>query len=378
MTDYATTDLVSLVLHEDDLLGKTTDLIWWISAPYVLIEADGPTALQKTMTDIGRTAWAQGLGGIISGSQISYFKLGEGGWGAYEVSGVVGQGTGINTVSGTLDGPPVVPNSVTVDAGTGRVATDTPNSPWDGTGTLTGTGVSSGAINYKTNVWTVTYTGIVSGSQDVTITRDHRGRDSQVYTEDIASGDGSTTLFTGLNLSSYPVIPFSVRIVFENYYGFVIIDNGSGDLELTVFPGVPIGAINYDTGAITLNDLAPTVLQIDQRIRADYRVYGIPNEPGAERTDLVADTDSTLATMQKALTPGVDMVFSGAGTKEVVVTLGLTTAEGNDDGTGNPPSWTEGGLYSEGGILLVYFTMPGVRKTSSDTFQHQLKLGVRI
>jgi hypothetical protein len=369
MADFATTDLSSLTPSGSPLDGVTTDLLWYFGEPPVPPDpAPGAEGFQRVTVDLGRIEWAKFLGTIITGGQVSYFKLGEGGWReSAEVSSVVGVGIGITYVTGTIPGPPLIPNSVSIE-GAGQVVTDDPSSPYSGVGRLSGDGV--GTINYKDNTFAVTFTGIIPGGVDVTATRKHRGVRSEILAEDISVGNGLGPYASTLGV--YPVLPGSVR-VFDTGGLESFSDDGNG--VLTGDAGGS-GTIVYLTGAISV--LFGVSVGTTDYVRAEYRGEGMPKSPGAGQSALVADGDSELGTFQKTLVPNTDMVFQGVGSRTVLVTLGLATGEGNDDGTGNPPFWTEGALYSENDVMLVYFTLPGTRKTSSVTFERQLELTVQV
>ena len=63
------------------------------------------------------------------------------------------------------------------------------------------------------------------------------------------------------------------------------------------------------------------------------------------------------------------MAFQGVGSRTVRITMALLAGEANDDGNGEAPFFTEGGLFSENDTMLAYFTFPGISKTGTTTWQ---------
>lgn len=88
--------------------------------------------------------------------------------GATSVSGEsLGTGDGSTTTfSGTLSNTPVVRQTLTITAGS-VTATD------DGSGSLSGTGVSSGSINYDTGAWSITYDTAPADGTSITADYDY-------------------------------------------------------------------------------------------------------------------------------------------------------------------------------------------------------------
>jgi len=323
---------------------------------------------QKVGTIVGNRELNRFLHGLITGGAPAYFKFGEGNWApSVELSSTVDTGIGVATSSGTIPGPPIVKETLTIDAGGLRVATDQPYSPWNGTGKLVdGAGSNVGTINYKTNAYSVTFTSVIPGAQTITATRQHRGQISPIHREQIDTGDGGQ-VYAGI-LACRPVYPGSVYI-YDDVGAQVLIDDGAGLLV-----GGIAGTVDYDTGAVAVT--FTNNVGVGDAVDAQYQAEGVPLAPNEGLTDLAAAADSELATYQKTLVPAVDMVFQGVGTGTVMVTMALALTEGNDDGTGNPPFWTEGGIFSENDVMLVHFTMPGTRKTVAATYQRGIELAI--
>lgn len=83
----------------------------------------------------------------------------------------VGTGDGTTTTfTKTLAHSPVIPRTVTITAGT-VVGTD------NGSGLLTGTGITSGTINYSTGVLSITYTAAPANALAITIAYNYGSTD---------------------------------------------------------------------------------------------------------------------------------------------------------------------------------------------------------
>lgn len=161
-----------------------------------------------------------------------------------------GDGT-TTTFAHTMANIPVLPGSVTITAGT-VVATD------DGDGNLTGSGVSSGSIDYTTGAATITYS--TAPADGTPITADY-SQLTQVTGESYGTGDGTTTTFSH-TIASTPVLLGSVTITAGSV---VATDDGLGNLVGT---DVTSGSIDYDTGASSITyETAPAD---DTAITASY------------------------------------------------------------------------------------------------------------
>ena len=361
-------DSVDAVLFDEFSDGISGyDLYWLFGPPPVPPAALGEVnCFPRVGVDGGRSELAKLLGALISGGQVHHFKLGEGGWvPSAEQSSTVAIGSGSSAVTGTIPGPPVVPGTLLLEAAAASQVNDQISSPYDGTGKLFDlTGSEVGFVEYKTNYFSVNFDAIIPGGQAITATRKHRGQFAP-KSEDFANGNG-TAVYSGV-LTCTPITPGSVQVSDADVQ--FMSDNGAGILS---GPGGS-GTIDYDTGAISVT--FNNVVQTGWFARATYLAQGVPMSPRASRVDLAAAEDSTLAEWSKDFVPGVDMVFQGAGTGKVRITLTVLSSEADDDGFGYAPFWTEGGLFSENDVLILYFTMPGILKTTN-TIQRQIDLVV--
>jgi hypothetical protein len=367
MTDFATTDLISPVLAGDAMTGRTTDLLWWFEAPP--IPPTPPTALpaikceQAVQVIVGRDELAGFLGAILTDGYVKSFKLGEGAWSASAITvEQINVGNGGAVYSDTTPAPanastisrlPLVPGTVSISAGVGHNASDlfSDGGLYDATGSLIGT------VNYKTGEWSLTYLTPVPGGTAIDARYSSRGKE-EIKGEDLAPGAGSAGPFNG-TLTCFPLVPGMLTITDADVQ--VVTDNGDGTLG-----GDGTGTIDYETGVYAVTFTDPVALLFF--VRATYHAYLIPTVPQESRTELVSESatglEQGLYTFSKDLSPG-DFVFQGVGTGAVRVTLTVDAAEGNDDGSGNPPFYFEGGLFSNNGVLIMYFTMSGVKKTAS-------------
>ncbi len=144
----------------------------------------------------------------------------------------LGTGDGATTTfSGTLSNSPVVRNTLTITAGS-VTATD------DGSGNLTGTGVSSGSINYDTGAWSITYSSAPSNGTSITADYDY-GKWKFSGTLAHPKVDPSSVTFTATVGGSSKTAT----------------DDGSGSLSGD--SGNISGTITYSTGAWTLEYMTP-------------------------------------------------------------------------------------------------------------------------
>ncbi len=146
------------------------------------------------------------------------------------------------TFSGNLANTPIVRQTLTITAGS-VTATD------DGSGNLSGTGVTSGSINYDTGAWSITYDTAPANGTAIT-----------------AGYDYGKWKFSG-TLQNTPVDPCTVT--FSATVGGATktaSDNGSG--SITGDSGNITGTIDYSTGAWTLEYQTPP--DSGTNITADY------------------------------------------------------------------------------------------------------------
>jgi hypothetical protein len=326
---------------------------------------------QITDQDAGRIEQVKALFALVSGGVVSYFKLGEGGWiPSAEVSSVVTSTDGTKVIAGTIAGPPVVPRTMTF-SGPGAIGTltDTVSSPYDGTGALVHhTHGKIGTINYKSGVFTAEYPGVLAGGQDVSCVRKHWGQFSGPKPFEISEGDGGK-VYAG-TVDCHPIFPGSVRVTDGAASPQVLTDNGLG-----VLSGDGSGTVDYDAGLV--NVTFTSNVPGGQFVMVTAQAQGVPNPPHPGAADLGSVTEAgvyvpSFFTFTKAFVPSTDMAFQGVGTRTVRITMALLAGEANDDGNGDAPFFTEGGLFSANDTMLAYFTMPGIDKTGSSTWQRQM------
>jgi len=341
-----------------------TDLLWWFELAPVPI--DDPQCVSVTQLLLGRDEFVQSIANIVTGGQVSYFKLGEGGWvPSSEVTDASAAiGTGVSTVTGTLDPVPVVHGSVTItQAGLLLSGTDEPNSPYDGSGKLFAPlGNQVGIINYKTGAWLADWDVGIPGGIPVASVHRARGRRGS-RSADLDTSGGSVGPFAK-TVGCAPIVPGSV-VVTDNDTQFMY-DDGAGG-----FTGGAAGTINYVTGAISVTFSNPTPVGFATRATWEIDEGGPVSELF---TDLVSANDDTLYTFQKDLDPSVDMAFQGAGTGTVRITVAVDTGEANDDGFGESPYFFEGGLFTENDVMVCYFTFPKKLKDNSVSISRDIDL----
>lgn len=319
----------------------------------------------------GRDEFASYLGSLLSGGYVKSFRLGEGGYRQSPLTSNekvnIGNGGTAYSNTGPIAGNaasfsflPLVPKSITVAGGT-NTATD-----MFGDGNLydLATGTLIGTINYKTGSWSLVFLSGVAGGVDILASYRTRGQ-VQNRGEDLASGNGSSGPYTGTTTFA-PIVPGSLLIT--DVLSQFVVDNGDGTLG-----GDGSGTIDYETGvyAVTFG----SAVDVGWFVRASYHAYRIPLAPSEGKTALESEQDASLYTFSKDFVAG-DLVFQGVGTGRVRVTLNVLASEGNDDGSGNSPYYYEGGLFSVNGVLLAYFTFPGVKKTASGAFSKVFDLAM--
>lgn len=144
-----------------------------------------------------------------------------------------GDGT-TTTFNHTLQNSPILPKSVTITAGS-VVATD------DGSGNLTGSGVSSGSINYTTGAATITYVAAPASGAAITV---NYSQGANITGESVGAAGSTTYSHT---MASVPVLLNSVAVLIGG--SLVANDDGFGNL---VGSTVVSGSIDYDTGALAI------------------------------------------------------------------------------------------------------------------------------
>lgn len=289
--------------------------------------------------------------GLIDDGELSYFKLGEGG---FDLSAVrteeIATGAGEVTCQGILEKLPVGWNTLTITAdplGTAQVVTD------DGSGALAGAG-GSGTINYKTGAWEVTFNLAVSPGDPIQAEYQYHGTLSAIQTDDFGLGNGTRGPYYK-DLASLPVAEGSILITEEG--GQSLADDGLGNLV-----GDGTGTVDYETGELAVLFASP-VLTID-RIQATYQFDGAAKAPSAALTDLESESDPNLYTFTKAFEEGA-ITFAEVGRGRIVCRVFLDLWEGIDDGNGETPFFFEGGLFNTGDEMVAYFTFSKVKKTGS-------------
>jgi len=267
----------------------------------------------------------------------------------------LGSGDGSTTnFSGTLAHSPVVRNTVTITAGS-VTATD------DGDGNLTGSGVSSGSIDYDTGDWDITYDTAPSNSTSIT-----------------ADYDYGKWKFSG-TLANTPVDPSSVT--FSATVGGstkTASDNGSGIIAGD--SGNISGTINYTTGAWTLEYTTPP--DSSSNITADYdrqneaqlaggavSLYNVhqsnPSPSGAANNGDSDDAYVSITTSTRHVIFGVVATTGPAGT--ATPTTYITERWNIKNGTGNTDTLGAGGTApapSSGHSRDVEWTFTNSRKWS--------------
>ena len=292
--------------------------------------------------DAGRDYTTNWLMGLLTSGQVSYFKLGEGGWSSSALyTNQFDTGDGDKTYSGIVDRLPLERNTVTISAGV-QTLTD------DGSGNLTGDG--TGTVNYKTGAISVVFTSNVAISTAVNATYKYWGSLSNELTQEYGYGkDNTGTYFIILDYT--PLAPSTITVTDGVQ---TLIDDGAG-----AFTGDGTGTVDYDTGevAVVFTDIVPST----RTISVTYKYDGAPNVPDPTKTDLESESDANLYTFQKTL-QSTDFTFQGENTGRVTVELYVELWEALDDGNGDPPFFFEGGLFNASDVLLYYFTFSKIKK----------------
>jgi hypothetical protein len=324
--------------------------------------------INPIITDAGWDTLVKFFTGIITDGNISYFKLGEGGWSQSDVwLNTVATGDGGADYSGSLNFLPVIRTTLCFTAGA-QLAIDVPASPYDGTGTISGAGGTTGTINYKTGAWTITWGSAVTLATPITASYRYHGVKSVPKSHSVGTGDGTIGPYFTVLTYWAPDAPIAG--------GTVTVSDGHPTTPqvLTDTPNNPYddegtlsgdgsGEINYASGEVSFT--FTSAVPATQNIAITYKYDGAPDVPSSTAiTDLVSEGDSSLYTFQKD--------FSSSDTWIVENHLGrlrikvfLDGHEGLDDGNGYSPFYFEGGLFSEDDTMIVYFTFTKARKTGS-------------
>jgi hypothetical protein len=321
--------------------------------------------LNAVVTNDGWDALVKFFTGIIDDGSVIYFKLGEGRWSESDPwVNQVATGDGTTTYSGDLSFLPVVLSSFTLTAGAQSV-TDTPNVPYDGTGTLSGNG--TGTLNYKTGEWAVVWSAAVGGGVPISASYRYRGIKSAVKTHEIGAGNATSGPY-------FTILPFKAPDA-PVAQGTVTISDGhlTTPQTLTDVPNSPYdgegtlvgdgsGVIDYTNGETSF--IFTSAVPASQTMGATYQYDGAPDAPLVAYTDLQSEADPNLYTFEKQLTSADKWVVENAFGK-LRVKVFLETHEGIDDGHGWPPYFFEGGLFLEDDTMLAYFTFTKSRKLGS-------------
>jgi hypothetical protein len=139
------------------------------------------------------------------------------------------------TFTGTLTNTPVRANSVTIRAAA-VIGTD------NGSGAISGTGISAGTVNYATGAISVTYSPALSNGTTVFGTYD------QTLTDTLATGTGSQTAFTNLQTTKPVIKPKSVTIQVAG----VTQGTDSGGTGTLSGAGISSGTVDYIKGIINV------------------------------------------------------------------------------------------------------------------------------
>jgi hypothetical protein len=175
-------------------------------------------------------------------------------------------GTGNNSAlgfSGTLT-TPVLPNSVRVTAGS-VVAFD------NGTGGITGSGITSGTIDYTTGAISINYSSHPATGVQVLVSYDTLIASSIPPTESLVLGTGNGSTLTFAGTLTTPVLPGSVQVTADTVVG---LDDEAGTITGS---GITAGSINYGTGAASVSyTVAPAA---GKQVLVEYDLMTTPLTP---------------------------------------------------------------------------------------------------
>lgn len=188
-------------------------------------------------------------------------------------------GVGADSYSVTLTGTPIAPGSVVISSSsTTDLVTD------NGDGTLSGTEISAGTVNYLTGAVSITYSGTQLTGSAVNAT--YNTLDTS-FEQSVGTGDGSDSEFEA-TLAHIPIVPGSVVVTVGAITGIDDkngeIHDASGNDDFTHGSTVS-STIDYTTGNIFLTmDSAPSngvevhvqYSQVDNNNLFDNTRYGFP------------------------------------------------------------------------------------------------------
>jgi hypothetical protein len=244
-----------------------------------------------------------------------------------------GQADGTTTLSGNLDNTPVVRETVSITV-------DSVTAEDDGDGSLTGTGVSSGTVNYDTGAWSITYTSAPTNGEDISA--------------DYSYGKWE---FSG-TLDEPEVVKSSVTFT-ATVGGSSITATDDGDGALSGDGGNITGTFNYSTGGWQLQYLTPpddntsiTVVYDHQNTAqlvmgavSLYNVNQTTPSPGvAGNADSDNDAEASVSGEERDLLFGVVATTGPAGTLTADTTLTASMQERwkQKNGTGNGDAFGAG------------------------------------
>jgi hypothetical protein len=277
---------------------------------------------------------------------ITKFKLGEGGWSTSSLWTQEVGASGSTDYSGTLSWRlPIARNEFELTDGTLSL-TD------DGLGGLTGDG--SGTINYKTGVFTATFSSTTTAAVDAKFK--YWGKQSAQKKQVLLNGSGLDDYYSKY-INRLPVYPGTV-IIYDSAIGAQILtDTANSPYDgAGVLSGDGVGDINYETGLVRFKftNTVPATSEIYLNHSYDYA----PDNPVSTRTNLVAHTDANLYIIEKDF---YSLTLDGIGTGKITVPIRLEPQEGIDDGNGLSPVFFEGGLFADA-TMVAYFTFSRIKK----------------
>jgi hypothetical protein len=293
---------------------------------------------------------------------VEYYKVGEGGYSDSPLlTHNIAVGDGGNTYSGTAFVLPIVPLSFRLEDVVGvQVLTD------DGSGNLTGAG--TGTVDYKTGVWSATFTSAVGVGDDIELRFKTRGVLSAEKSQDLGPGRGTAgPYFDTLSFAAEdaPIHP-----------GTVTVSDGAPSAPQTVtdspndpfdnkgtFSGAGTGEIDYETGEYTVEFTA--VVPVDQIVQATaFKYLGAPDDPDPTLTDLAAAASPTLFSITKEFETG-DFTEVDDSPWRIRTAVDLALHEALDTGDGSTPYLFEAGLFLEDDTMVAHVTFTKTKKNGS-------------
>lgn len=317
-----------------------------------------------TLTDDGADLLAQMWTGVLPLQTVDYYKIGEGGYSDSPLqTHNIAVGDGGKTYSGTAWVLPIVPSSFRLEDLVGaQVLTD------DGAGNLTGAG--TGTVDYKTGIWSATFTASVGVGDDIEIRIKTRGVVSAAKSQDLGPGKGTAGPY-------FDTLAFAAEDV-PIQPGTVTISDGAPSAPQTVtdspndpfdnkgtFSGAGTGEIDYATGEYTVEFTA--VVPVDQIIQATaFKYLGAPDDAAsfASLTDIQAEADPDLYFITKSFETG-DFTEVGNSPWRIRAAIDLALHEALDTGDGSTPYLFEAGLFLEDDTMVAYVTFTKTKKNGS-------------